>query len=521
MSVELEKTIIKTCYSLPAMGTQITLDNDIIVPDSQPDVKTVLQAEILPMICEKHVQKDYIIITGNVDYSIVYLSDEKDSPSRVRAISTRMPFSHQIEVADVNMADFVSIKPDVINVEFSAVNSRKINVRSVVDFDTSAVRCDGFEAVCSAVCDSDLPSKSEIAEWFALSGCGEMNFEVADTISIPSGSDLIDEILGADVKICGREIKLINGKPVVKGDVKICVLYTDTAYRMQTAEGSIPFTEILGIDDVEDERLCEIEYCLTDFRYSIMADNDGDATLIDVCAKINVSACAYSTGRENITADLYSPDFKVDIIRGNAELTRLVSANSEQDIFKDTVEVSPTCPAISKVHNVIVKPYVENAEIMGGRMKITGVADTYIVYTTSSPDTPVYTYKKEIPFTHSAMADGKEDCNINVICEANDIIYNAISANGVQVQFTLNFNVRITEEKNLTYISHVESDGTVSEDSAPTGIVIYFADAGENMWDISKRYHTTTEAINKANGVDFPEVLDSPKRIMIPKRRIG
>lgn len=521
MSVELEKTIIKTCRTLSAMGTQITLDNDIIVPDSQPDVKTVLQAEILPMICEKHVQKDYIILTGNVDYSIVYLSDEKDSPSRVKAISTRMPFSHQIEVSDVNTADFVSVKPDVINVEFSAVNSRKINVKSVVDFEVNAVRCDGFEAVCSAHCDSDLPSKCESAEWFALSGCGETEFEVADTISIPSGSELIDELLGVDVKICGREIKLINGKPVVKGDVNVCALYIDTAGRMQTAAGNIPFTEILGIDDVEDERLCEVEYCLTDLRYSIMADSDGDAALIDVCAKINACACAYFTGRDDITADLYSPDFKVDIERGNAGLTRLIFADREQNIFKDTVEVSPTCPAISKVHNVVVKPYVENAEIAGGRVRISGVADTYIVYTTSSSDTPVYTYKKEIPFTHSASAEGKEDCNINVICEANDIIYNAISSNGVQVQFTLDFNVRVTEERNLSYISNVESDGTVSEDSAPTGIVIYFADAGESMWDISKKYHTTAEAIRTANGVDFPEVLDSPKRIMIPKRRIG
>ena len=63
MSVELEKKILKMHRSLTPSGTQITMDNDIIVPDIQPDVKAVLQAEVLPMISEKHLQKDYIILT--------------------------------------------------------------------------------------------------------------------------------------------------------------------------------------------------------------------------------------------------------------------------------------------------------------------------------------------------------------------------------------------------------------------------------------------------------------------------
>lgn len=520
MSVELEKKIISNHRTLTPMGTQATVDNDIIVPDTQPDVKTVLQAEVLPMVCEKHVQKDYIILTGNMDYSIIYLSDEKDAPSGVKSISTRVPFTHQIEVAGVQNASFAAIKPDVVSVDFSAVNSRKINVKSVVDFESNIIISDDFEAVISAHAESELPCRNQQIETFALAGYCENEFELSDTFSIPSGSEMIDELLKVDVKVNSREVKSISGKPVAKGTVDVRALYTDTAGQIQCIEGEIPFTEILSVDDVGEDDMCEVEYTLTDLGYSAAADSDGDVAILELRTRINIATCVYRKNSDYITEDLYSPDFDVSVSRDNISVCRLVAGGSDRNLIKDTVQLSAGVPPISKIYNVIAKPYVESAEIKGGKAHISGVADTYIMYTSSAPESPVCSFKKEIPFAYSIPADCSEDARISVLCEVDGLSYNAISANAADVQFTINCDTKIIDREKITYISSVEAEEESSFERAHMpGIVIYFATKGERMWDIAKRYHTTADAIIAANGCDFPDVLSEPKQIMIPRRK--
>lgn len=521
MSVELEKKIIKTHRTLTASGTQATMDNDIIVPDTQPDVKTVLQAEILPMICEKHIQRDYIILSGNVDYSIVYLSDEKDAPSKIKSISTRVPFTHQIEASGAQEAAFAGVKADVVSVDFSAVNSRKINVKSVVDFESNIIRPDDFQAVSSAVCEGDLPCKTQEIVSFALKDYAENEFEISDVMSIPSGSEMIDDILKVDVRVAGKEIKSINGKLVAKGTLEARALYTDTAGQLQSMEGSIPFTEVLSIDDVYENDLCESEYSLTDLQYSAAADSDGDASLIEVRARVNAATCVYEQATENVTEDLYSPDFDVAVARDKAKVSRMVCASSDKSIIKESIDLPAGAPSIAKIYNVIVKPYVENAEISGGKAHISGVADTYLVYTSAAADAPVCSHKKEIPFEYSISADCGSDAQISVLCDAEDISFSASAATSAEVRFALCFDTKVIVEEEVAYIKDVEADQNNAVDKgAMPAIVIYFAAKGESMWDISKRYHTTTEAICAANGCEFPDVLTEPKKIMIPRKSV-
>ncbi len=521
MSVELEKKIIKTHRTLNAMGTQATMDNDIIVPDTQPDVKTVLQAEILPMICEKHIQRDYIILSGNVDYSIVYLSDEKDAPSRVKSISTRVPFTHQIEASGAQEAAFAGIKADVVSVDFSAVNSRKINVKSVVDFESNIIRADDFQAVSNATGEGELPCKQKDVESFSLKDYAENEFEVSDVLSISSGSEVIEDILKIDVRVAGKEIKSINGKLVAKGNLEARALYTDTAGQLQSMESSIPFTEVLSIDDVYENDICESEYTLTDLQYSVAADSDGDASMIEVRARINAATCVYEQSCDSITDDLYSPYFDVTVARDKAKVTQVVYASSDRSIVKENINIPADAPSIARIYNVVVKPYVESAQVLGGKADISGVADTYIEYTSANTDAPVWSHKCEIPFAYSVSADCSKDAQISVICEADDISYSASSANSADVRFTLNFDTKIVEEKEVSYIKDVEAneENAVDKDKMPS-ITIYFAAKGEKMWDISKRYHTTTEAICAANGCEFPEVLAEPKKIMIPRKSV-
>ena len=521
MLFEVEKNLIKTHSNLNPTGTRAVTDTDIIVPDYQPDVGKVIQAEVLPMVCEKEVRNNYIMLKGNMDYTILYISDEKDAPPRLKSISTRTPFTHQIEAAGAEDGDCLQVVPDVIKVEFNAVNSRKINIKSVVEFETSLMKHSDFEAVCGINSENPLPCRTKDVDCFSLCAFAENEFEINETLPISSGSEMIDEILKVDVKVCGSEIKSINGKLVAKGDVQIKALYCDTSGQLRTLGGEIPFTEVLDVDDVGENDICRVSYCISDLKYSAIADDDGDISLMEVAAQVTIYTAVYSQSTHNITDDLYSPDFDVKIERKKKKLCRMATRSADRSAFKEILDLPQKAPDMDCIYDVIAKPYAESAKVSGGGAQISGTCDIYIVYTSKDSSMPVHTFKKEIPFNLNVTTDANENALINTECIAKGLTCNILSPRAAEVRFALEFDTTILEEDEMTYIDNVLADE--EKDSAEInrpGITIYFANKGERMWDIYKRYRTTAEDIEAVNKTAYPDILTEPARIMIPKRKI-
>ena len=48
-------------------------------------------------------------------------------------------------------------------------------------------------------------------------------------------------------------------------------------------------------------------------------------------------------------------------------------------------------------------------------------------------------------------------------------------------------------------------------------VSVYFATAGEPVWDIAKRYNVSPERIRELNGVDGSAISET-KRLLLPRR---
>ena len=54
-------------------------------------------------------------------------------------------------------------------------------------------------------------------------------------------------------------------------------------------------------------------------------------------------------------------------------------------------------------------------------------------------------------------------------------------------------------------------------DTSPA-LVVYYADEGENVWDIARKYCTSMDLINDENDLT-EEVLSEPRMLLIPMTR--
>ena len=98
----------------------------------------------------------------------------------------------------------------------------------------------------------------------------------------------------------------------------------------------------------------------------------------------------------------------------------------------------------------------------------------------------------------------------------NSASYNLTSSNALEVNADIKLSGYLYEESERSFISGVSLDESRPiESDRDIAIKLYYAEAGEEPWEIAKRCHAGVAAITEENELDC-ERLSEPKMILIP-----
>ena len=75
--------------------------------------------------------------------------------------------------------------------------------------------------------------------------------------------------------------------------------------------------------------------------------------------------------------------------------------------------------------------------------------------------------------------------------------------------WNLEFNILIFSGSHYTVIDNIETDERAERTGFGSKLILYYADRGENLWDIAKKYHTSVEIIKRDNTLDNSIVTES------------
>lgn len=511
--MELIKENVKVNQVSCKGNTQALLDEDIIVPDVKPDILKILQLDALSCVTQKEVKNGRLCVSGRAELKILYIPDsEKD---KIKSIVNSFEFTQNVDSQEIEEGMTAVVTSNIDKAEFSLINSRKLRVKVTVGVDYEVVAEKNVEIAVDA---SDCDNAELLRESVTLQNCVglcEEEFSVKENMEVPNGQTSVCEILKVDTKVSDAEYKTVTGKIVAKGAVGVCVLYTDEDSKIQFMEAEVPFTEVFDCDDADDETLCDIDYSISDVKYEVMEDNDGDRRIV----ALDISVKAQIKATENVSVDMicdcYEPFMKTQLLKEEVELEEVISRPYTQNTIREMVETAAGAPAVSGVYDVIAKPCVVKAQLQRGRLLAEGRVDAYILYLTDSSESPVYSMKKEIPFSYMLECDSTEDDLIPEIkAEVKHTAYNLNVAGEIELRCILALNANIIRRRKLELINDVVTESP--EDCEKKGIVIYFVQKGDNLWEVSKRYAVPREEIMKFNNMSENDKLETGSRLFIP-----
>jgi LysM repeat protein len=231
-----------------------------------------------------------------------------------------------------------------------------------------------------------------------------------------------------------------------------------------------------------------------------------------LCAYIN----AYEECEYDICTDAYSPDYEINTDIKTLSYQCLSDRMCDKISVSDYIDVSKN--GITCVYDTSVTFKHTKQIACDGKIISDGFAFVDVLYL--SGEGKLCTAKKTIPYSFSRDINSNcEYLNVKSNIEVENISYNVSSSGEIEIKISMNICVDICNDKEIQIITSIDVDKTKYIDKTNlAGITIYFVQKGDSLWEIAKKYHTTTEKIAKVNNIDESNIIVPGQRLLIPKK---
>ena len=115
--------------------TQITLEDDLNVPEQKPDVSALNFEKGMVFIDEMKPGTDHVNIRGRLVFDVLYHT--REGGCGLGVLEGKIPFEEKINMQGVTAADTVTAEGQIDDLNISIINSRKLSIRGLVVFDIS------------------------------------------------------------------------------------------------------------------------------------------------------------------------------------------------------------------------------------------------------------------------------------------------------------------------------------------------------------------------------------------------
>ena len=508
MELNIKNESLSVCNAVCRTKNIFNAECDVIVPDVKPDILKVLQISAIPNVTGCETKTGRVSVSGTIIYNILYLADDEEKS--VKAITSSCEFSNVFRDDTIaeNMLTFADV--DLKDVSCNIANCRKLTMKAVLSMSLQVYSCYDIDLI------SDIEgacTKTEKLLSAKICAHAQSTSTLEDNFSIGEGRAPIEEILKTAGTISGTEIKIIDDKAVIKGNLRVTILYK-TKSKIEYAQTEVPFAHIVEADGIREDM--DTEYCvkLCSIDASAAHSPNGELCTIDFFAGLFFRVIARSTYEAKCVTDAFLPHGNLNCSNAHISVENIESMEHRTAEIREKIILPDSLPPISSVCMVSVRPFIENCSPGSDALRISGYAEVCLLYLSSDENSPVYSYKTNVDFSSAFDAT---DCMITPVsdCRLRNSDYTISSDNCIEVRATVEISVECVKSVGADTVISVEEGEYIP--AARPSIIISCIAQGQSLWDIAKEYSITPESILSANALSCEDDIKTHMTLIIPK----
>ena len=542
------------------VATQVTLDDDFIVPDTMDDMARVILSSGDIQIESVKNQGERVLVKGKLNFQILYRKAE----GGFQTMAGHIPFEEPVNIPGLEEKDYLGVSWDLEDLTASMINSRKVSVKAIVTLVIRVETLYDAEAAIDVI-EGGAPGRGENS-WNA--GAGDMDggswnleyegddrrtdndiygavsedasegmeilrrqadvaviavrrkdtYRIKEDITLSGSKPSIEQILWSEIRLRGTTTKPLDGRIHIEGEVMIFAIYTGEGENtpVQWLEESIPFAGDVELPESVEGMVPSISVRLVHKELEAKPDYDGEMRDLELDAVLELDMKLYEEQQIELLGDFYSNSRELELESGEVCFDRLLSKNTGKCRIAEKAELKTGDRVLQICHNDgTVK--IDDVEIKDDSLQIDGVLEVSLLYLTSDDSEPVRAETEMVPFHYEAETPGITPDSVYQLNTGLEQM-TAVMAGGdtVEIKGVISLDILVLQPvKEPVILGVKEAPLDLEKLQELPGITGYIVQPGDCLWDIAKRFHTTRKHVMEANNLTGEQVKPGDRLILV------
>lgn len=495
------------------MTDQFYVDGDVNVPDSKNDIGRIVYSQGKLKVDDMKVVENYVRVSGKVLYQILYMID--DGEQRMSSLQGKLPFEEMVYTEEEPKGT-VFLKEGDAELSVSLIHSRKLSLKAMVELELSS-ECEEEEVLTLDVEEEPGLYRSwESKEILKLHTVKKDTYRIKEEFTLPGTKETIGNVLFAEVSQRKLDTRLGTDELLLRGELLVFLLYESVDGKTDWTEQTISYEGRIECPGAEDTMYHHLSGGMSDENIDVRMDEDGEMRIVHVEATMEVRVAVYSEEKMDILKDIYSLKQTLNPETEKIEASRLVMQKLCKYKLSEQLSVPELRSEILQICHTGGSLKIEHTEIVSDGIMAEGVLHICFLYVKADDAAPFEMWQGMVPFTHVIECSGiTADMQYDIGGILEQLSVGPLGNGQAEVKASIGFQVFLRKPEEISNIRTIETRPLDMEQlSRAPGIVGYIVKEGDELWDLAKRYHTTTEGIKRVNGLEGDNLKPGEKMLI-------
>jgi LysM repeat protein len=517
MPVELIKKPVKVCRIIGEEISANVVEEDINVPDVSPDIHKILYPSARVFVKNSETTTDKVIIDGQVLIDVLYTADMEGRP--LGSLNISADFNHTINMTGVKPRMKELIDVIVQHVECHIMNSRKINIKVIMDIICLVEDIYEMEIPMDVRGSDYIQVLKEPVGIKGIAGMGKEKYGFKEIVQLESNKPPIKEVLKTDFQTYIKDSQSMEGKMQIYGDLAYSILYNTDDGEIESLRGEIPYSHFLEIPEADSD-MESLAYAKVRESYiDVYEDADGEKRNININVFLDLAGDTFKHVRHETLEDMYSPKWNMIIDKEGYDIDEFLCKGKDTVTIKESVKIKPGTPDILKVIYVDAKPIINEIKVMEEKAGIEGSVEVCVLYKSSFSGEPMNCINEQFPFKMVInMPKVKTTMFPKANCWIESVNYSESGDSEIVTGIVIGAAINVYNKTSKKIITNVEIKEEIKTDyDKLPAVTVYVVSKGDTLWKVAKKYNTTVDAIAELNKIENPDMINVGDKLLILK----
>ena len=514
--MDFSKKDINTSVLKESRNVSLTVDDDFNIPDSKDDIDKVIAKNGYIVVEEVGCEDGKVRVAGTLYFSLLYKTADKKTD--IEVLEGDIPFEQAISMEKVNRNNQAWCQAKLEDLTVVVINSRKVEVRCLIEHGISVyedvhlnVACDlengqGIECLYKDnTMTNTLVSKHDV-------------FKLREEVEIPQSKPNIKEILWSFVELKNMDVRPMEDKLGVRGEVEIFVIYKSQEEHLpiQYLFSARTISREIECQGATDAMMLEAICTLGKGEVSIRGDKDNEERIIGIDYGVDMSIRLYQDEKLRLISDIYSPSVEIIPKKEKMVCHNLIMRNVAKAKLNHRETIGDEDTKILQVCHVYGNVWLDNVEIRQESVEVEGIVKASVLYI-SAGEEPMSCIEIDVPFSYvvDTVPLSKDD-SIRIYPCIDQLTASLVNSQEIEIKGMVSLNMSIFARCEMEAITDMQIEPIdTSKKAAMPGIVGYVVKKGDTLWSIARKYYATTESIKEINGLESDYISEGDKIIVV------